>query len=264
MGWKRPDGTRLYRKAFFSTARKNAKTQICAAIALLLLVLDNEQSPEVYLAAKTREQASRVYQAAADMIRASKELSQIMTVVPYSKTITCSTNNGILKAVSGEGKSLHGLSPTVCIIDELHALGEGEREMMDALTTGSGARRQSLHCYITTAGTDLHSIWGEEYDYVCKVRDGIIDDPYYYVQLHEVPKEAIWTDESLYWMANPCIGDIVTLDYLIEKRDQALAQPSLQTAFRRLYLNQFVNATSTWIPLDKFDLCQWDKTTCPI
>src|SRR5579872_5859339 len=56
LGWKRADGTRLYRRAYFSTARKNAKSQIAAAIGLLMLVMDNEQSPEIYLAAKTKEQ----------------------------------------------------------------------------------------------------------------------------------------------------------------------------------------------------------------
>jgi len=32
LGWKRKDGTRLFRKCYFSVARKNAKTQIAAAL----------------------------------------------------------------------------------------------------------------------------------------------------------------------------------------------------------------------------------------
>lgn len=87
LGWKREDGTRLYRHCYFSVGRKNAKTQIAAALALDLLVLDDEAQPEVYIAAKDRDQASLCFNAACDMIRASVELSSFLTIQAYTKTI---------------------------------------------------------------------------------------------------------------------------------------------------------------------------------
>src|SRR5579883_1292943 len=64
LGWKRNvDGTRQYRRAYWSFARKNAKTQIAAAIADYLLFSEQDE-PEVYFAAKDRDQASIGFKAA--------------------------------------------------------------------------------------------------------------------------------------------------------------------------------------------------------
>ena len=259
LGWKRPDGTRLYRSCYFSVARKNAKTQIAAALALDLLVLDNESQPELYLCAVDRDQASICFHAAADMVRANQELCQILTVVPYQKEIINKLNGGKLKALSSEGASKHGFNPSCVIFDELHAWGEPERELYDAMISGSAARRQPLFLTITTAGIDEHSLCGTQYDYAKRVQDGTVLDETFLPLIYEVPKDADWTDESLWHLANPCIGDIVSLQALREAKDKALNVPSQQTAFRRLHLNQWVNSRSTWIPLEQWDGCKWDE-----
>jgi phage terminase large subunit-like protein len=265
LGWKRPDGTRLYRKCYFSLARKNAKTQIAAAIALVMLVLDNELQPEIYIAAKDREQASLCFYAIADMIHASPDLSDILAITPSTKTIINRQNGGKLKALSSEGKSKHGLNPSCVIFDELHSWTSSEQELYDALTTGSGLRRQPLFLTITTAGIDEHSICGKQYEYACKVRDGVVDDPAFLPLIFEVPKDADWTDETLWPLANPTLGALVKLDDLRAERETALKIPAEQTKFRRLFLNQWVNAKDVWISLHHFDACKWDgETSLPI
>ena len=50
------DGYRQYTQAFISFARKNAKTQLAAALALKALFADGETSPKVYCAAVDKEQ----------------------------------------------------------------------------------------------------------------------------------------------------------------------------------------------------------------
>jgi phage terminase large subunit-like protein len=258
LGWKRQDGTRLYTRCFFSVARKNAKSTSCAALALALLVMDDEQSPEIYLAAKTREQASIVFDAAVQFIYAHPELRSLLKVTPYSKTIINPMNNGVLKALSSEGKTAHGKNPSAVIFDELWAWDTPEQELYDALTSGSAARRSPIFCFITTAGVNEHTLCGREYDYAVKVRDGVIVDPHYLPLIYEVPKDADWTDEKLWHLANPCLGSIVKLESLREDRDKALNVPSEQTAFKRLHCNMWVNSRDTWIPVGKFDLCKWD------
>lgn len=256
-GWVRnEDGTRQYRRCYFSVARKNAKTQIAAALSLALLVSERDQ-PEVYFAAKDRDQASIGFKAAADMVRASG-LSKSFDVVDYQKEIRCKRNGGRLKALSSEGASKHGLNPSAVIIDELHAWAEPEQELYDALTTGSVARRQPLILIITTAGISEHTLCGREYAYACQVRDGIVEDPSYLSQIYELPREADWTDENLWHLANPTLGDIVTLQALREARDRALKTPSEQVKFRRLHCNQWVNSESPWVSTEMWDACEWD------
>ena len=46
-GWKRPDGTRLYRSCYVEAPRKSGKTTLASAIALYLAYGDNEAAPRV-------------------------------------------------------------------------------------------------------------------------------------------------------------------------------------------------------------------------
>jgi phage terminase large subunit-like protein len=255
LGWKRPDGTRLYRRCYFSVARKNAKTQISAALGLDLLVLDDEASPEIYIAAKDRDQSGICFRAAADMVYAHEELRDVLKVVEYQKAITNPLNGGVLRALSSEGKGKHGLNPSTVIIDEFHVWGSPEQELYDALTTGSGARRQPLTIIITTAGVDEYTLCGREYEYACRVRDGLIEDPTYLPLIYELPKDADWSDEDNWRIANPTLGDIVRVEYLREECAKAKNVPSEQTKFRRLNCNQWVNSTDIWIPLMQWDAC---------
>ena len=74
--------------------------------------------------------------------------------------------------VSADAYSAHGFSPSAIIFDELHA--QPNRELYDALTTGTGARRQPLTVAISTAGYERTSLCYELYDHARKVRDGVI------------------------------------------------------------------------------------------
>ena len=260
-GWRRDVGVRLIRKVYFGLGRKNAKTQIAALIALLELFLTDEMSPEIYMAAKDRDQASVCFQAAADMINAHDELRELAIITPSRKTIHNPVNNGLIKALSSEGRSKHGLNPSVVIFDELHAWTPAEQELYDALTTGSGARKNPLQIITTTAGTEQQSICYREYEYAQRVAAGIVEDPTYLPLIYEVPADADWTDESLWSLANPALGSILSLADLREHRDKALEQPSEQNKFRRLYLNQWVNAETQWISLKEWDACKVDGCT---
>ncbi len=108
---------------------------------------------------------------------------------------------------------------------------------------------------ITTAGVDEYTLCGREYEYACRVRDGLVDDPTYMPLIYELPKGADWTDESLWHLANPTIGKVVRLEALREDCKKALEMPSEQTKFQRLACNQWVNAKDIWIPLARWDAC---------
>jgi phage terminase large subunit-like protein len=52
--------------------------------------------------------------------------------------------------LGGDADSTDGLSPSCCIIDELHA--HANRDMFDVLDTATGSRRQPPIFCITTSG----------------------------------------------------------------------------------------------------------------
>ena len=256
LGWRRADGTRVYRKCFHSVARKNAKTQLAAALGLYLLLMDGEMSPEIYIAAKDRDQASICYRAARDMVYADEGLAAMVKVTDHVKMIEYPKNNGVLRALSSEGKSKHGYNPSGLIFDELHAWGESERELYDALTTGSGARKQPLQIVITTAGHDLESLCGHEYLYAKRVENGDVQDPTYLPLIYELAADDDWTDERNWPKANPALDSIINRQSLREDCEKAIKRPAEQNKFRRLYMNQWTEASEVWIPSAEWDRCQ--------
>lgn len=256
-GWRRSDGSRLIRRSYCSMARKNGKTQSIAALGLAeLFGLDGEMHPEVYIAAKSVEQASYCYTAARDMILSDADLSESCKVKDSTKTILYPGNGGVLKVLSAEGKSKHGSNPSCVIFDELHAWGGTEQELYDALTSGSVARRQPLFLMITTAGSNLESICGREYVYARSIIDGHVKDETYFPLIYELPRDADWTDESLWHMANPGLGVTVQMDALRAEVKTALARPAEQNKVRRLHLNQWTETHEVWIPPVEWDTCR--------
>ena len=258
LGWKREDGSRLYRTAYLGCARKQSKTQTIGAVALDLLVMDPEPYQEIYAAAKTSEQAEKLYLAASEMVMAHEELPDILQIIPYRREIRHRTNGGMFKALTSEGKAKHGSNPSTILYDEFHVWGAREEELRKALSTGRGARRQPLEVYLTTAGVDEETMCYREYEYSKRIIEGLVEDPTYFPLIYEVPKEADWTDKSLWHLANPALGVTVRMEYLEEEFVKAMNMPHLQTEFRQLYLNQWVNSKSAWIPLPKWDACSWN------
>jgi phage terminase large subunit-like protein len=170
-GWKRvEDDTRRFRVVYCEICRKGGKTTLAAGIGLYMLLADGEQGAEVYTAATKRDQARLAHEEAVRMVKKSKSLRKVVKV---SKDNLCieSTNSKYVP-LGGDADSTDGLSPSCCIIDELHA--HANRDMYDVLDTATGSRRQPLIFCITTAGHDRLSICWEQHAYSQRILEGII------------------------------------------------------------------------------------------
>src|SRR5690606_33136164 len=77
-GWKRPDGTRRYRRVFVWVPRKNGKTELAAGMAILMLVGDGEPAGQVYSIATNKEQAELCFNKAIAMVQRSPTLGQVL------------------------------------------------------------------------------------------------------------------------------------------------------------------------------------------
>ena len=82
------NGKRIIREVFMLVGRKNGKSQVSAAIALYMLVMDDEYGAEIYCAANTKEQALMVFNAACEMVRTNKTLSKMLKIMPSQKRRT--------------------------------------------------------------------------------------------------------------------------------------------------------------------------------
>ncbi len=250
-GTVNPDGTRQYRTAYFQMARKNGKSELASAIALFLLFADGEMGAEGYSAAADKEQASIVFNTAAQMVRQSKGLSKRCKIIDSQKRIIIPGTNSFWRVLSADAYTKHGLNPHFVIFDELHA--QPNRDLWDVLSTGFGAREQPLLIALTTAGYDRHSICYEQYDYARRVLDGAIKDPTFFPVIYEVPEGADWKDEKLWRKANPGLGEFRSLDELRQMARKASEVPALENTFRRLYLDQWTEQIEKWISMEAWD-----------
>ena len=253
-GWKRQDGTRRYREAFIYIPRKNGKTTLSAAIVLTILFTDGEAGAEIYSAAAEREQAALVFSHASGMVRQNATLDAACKIYSASKAIVIESMNSSYRVLSADAGTKHGLNVHCAVIDELHA--HKNRDLVDVLQSGTGARRQPLIVHITTADFARPSICNEKLDYARKVRDGIIEDPSFLPVIYEASAtDDDWADEKLWRRVNPNLGVSLSWDHMRHEFAAARETPAYENTFKRLHLNMVTEQDVRWLPMDAWDEC---------
>lgn len=255
-GWKRPDGTRRYRKVYVEVPRKNNKSTLCAGIALYLLHADREPGAEVYSAAADREQAAIVFDVARQMVTQSPPLLARTEI--FRRAMVHLESASAYKVLSADAFTKHGLNAHGIVVDEVHA--QRDRELIDVLTTSVGARRQPVEVYITTAGYDKKSICWELHDYADRVARGIIDDPYFLPVIFCADPTDDWTDERVWAKANPGLGKSIKLDYLRAECRKAREIAAYENTFKRLHLNIWTTQENRWLQVET----TWDPCNKPV
>jgi phage terminase large subunit-like protein len=248
------ENRRAYRTCYIEVPRKNGKSEVAAALALYGLVGDGIVGAEVYSAAADRDQASLVFNVAAQMVRNDPVLSRRLKIVDSQKRIIDPKTGSFYRAISAEAYSKHGFNASMVIYDELHAAPN--RELWDVLATSMGARNEPLMIAITTAGFDRTSICWEQHDYALKILDGVIQDPSFLPVIYAADLDDDWTSEAVWRKCNPALADFRDLEDMRMHAKRAQEIPGYQNTFRRLYLNQWTEQNERYI-----DMTAWRK--CP-
>jgi phage terminase large subunit-like protein len=204
-GWMRHDGTRRFRTAIISCARKQGKSTLAAAVGLYMLVADNEPGAEIYSAATMRAQAQITHSEATRMVKASPQLLKIVRVFKDNIFIEDTASKFI--PLGADSDTMDGLNAHCAIVDEIHA--HKTRDTWDLLETATGSRRQPLMFGISTAGTDRQSLFWNQNDYTQKVLLGVIQNDAWFgiiYSLDEGDKERglpgdDWQDQSVWCLS---------------------------------------------------------------
>lgn len=266
-------GRRQTRIAYLQIARKMGKSELCAAIALYMLIADNESQPQVYLAAKDREQAGIVYKVAADMVQKSPVLTQYAQPYRGTKRIVCTkgpSQGGFLVAIACDAAGSHGFNSSCVVVDELHT--QPSSELVDVLETSMSAREQPLMVGISTAGHDRNSICYRWYSKAKQVRSGLIKDKAFVGQLYELPEGTSFEDvaetdrgghftreKDLWPLANPSLigqpGGFIRPDEIRRQLRDAKHFPAAQNKCMNLHMNVWTQAESRWFSRHAWDAC---------
>lgn len=248
---------RQYRMAYLEIPKKNGKTTLIAGLSVYHLSCDGPGG-QIYCCAADRKQAELVYNAAVSMIEQNEDLQEILKITDSRKEIKNTITGTVLKVLSAEAYTKHGINPTVVIFDELHA--QPNRELYDTMTFGAGAaRKEPLWWIITTAGNDpdRNSIGWEVHEQARKIIDGELQDPSWYARIYNAADDVDIFDEANWYKANPSLGVTIDIDTVRREAVAARNSESSERLFRWLRLNQWVAVKRIgWLPLTL-----WDSTT---
>ena len=253
-GTVKDNGYRQYNTAYIEIPKKQGKSELAAAVALLLTCGDNEWGAEVYGAAADRQQASIVFDVAVEMVEQCPALKKRIKPIMSVKRLVYKPTGSFYQVLSAEAFTKHGLNVHGVIFDELHA--QPNRELYDVLTKGSGdARTQPLFFLITTAGNNRNSICYEVHQKAQDILDGRKIDPTFYPVIYGIDDNDDWTDERNWYKANPSLGHTVDIEKVRAAFQSAKENLAEENIFRQLRLNQWVKQSLRWMQMDKWDEC---------
>ncbi|MEB8805055.1 terminase large subunit [Bacillus cereus] len=248
------DGIRKYREFMLIVARKNGKSAWGSAIALYLMVADNEPGPEIVSAATKKDQAKIIWSEAKRMVKKSPILSKrIRTLVAE---MISDFNDGSFKPLSSDSNTLDGLNVHCSLIDELHAIED--KNLYDVIVDGMTAREQPISIITTTAGTVREGIFDIKYEEAERIINGY-DDPNGYKDervlpiIYELDKREEWTEESCWKKANPGLGTIKNLDQLRSKVEKAKANAMLVKNLLTKDFNIRETSTEAWLTFEQLN-----------
>ena len=235
-----PHGTHT---ALLSIGKKNGKTTLIADI-LLAHICGPEAvtNSQIVSGALSQDQAAVIFELARKMIDLNPLLSKVVRVQPSGKRLIGLTRNVLYRALAAEGRTAHGLSPLVVILDEVGQIVGPTDRFVSAVTTAQGAYRNALLIAISTQAPtdgDLFSVWLDT-----QKRD---PDPKVVCHVYAAPENCAVDDREAWAAANPALGVFRSVEDVEKQCRAALAMPANEPEFRNYVLNQRVEAVSPFI-----------------
>lgn len=237
---------RRFRTTYDEVPRKNGKSLEAAIVALYLAFFDGEPGAETYCIATKREQAKIVFADCQRLVSANRELASRIEVLASNLHRKATASK--LEPLGADRDSTDGLNPHCVIVDEAHAMKA--RGMIDVMETATGARRQPVIKWITTAGNDPVSPCGDQHAYACQILERALEDETLFAFIAHADEADDWTDERTWRKANPNFGVSVKPADLRALVKKAIAMPAAANAFKQKRLNLWVNVDAPWLSME--------------
>lgn len=242
------------RRHIISTARKNSKTTLCAALLLNHLCgpsARNRPHTRLYSSGQSRDQAALTFDQARKMVLWNADLRQIIAVKESGKVLRYDELGIEYRALSAEAHTAQGLNPVLHICDELGQVVGPHSALYEALELATAAQRDPLTVIISTqsaADSDLLSTL---------IDDGLSGhDPRNSVSLYTAPRDCALDDESAIGAANPSYQLFMNRDEILAAARAALRMPARESAFRRYTLNQRIEEANPFVSPGVWEVCR--------
>ena len=213
-------------------ARKNAKSAICAVLALGFLVGPlRVQGWRGAIASVSKEKAAELRAQVAAIAEASGLMDIVVRKAPYPGRILSST--GTLETLSSDRTAGHSSGFDLVIVDETGLMPERARELLAGLRSSVSAK----------AGRVIHiSVRGDS-----PLFSEVLENPATVAHVFAAPEGAAIDDRTAWLAANPGLGSIKQLSYMADEVIRIAGAPSDEPSFRAFDLNQQLSPTREMI-----------------
>jgi len=261
-GWRRKEtGYKRFKKSFVEVARKNAKSQMEAGVALNEIseqATRNGEVYEYYTAGVKRQQSKIIFDECELMLIGSPLKTKFKItrdIIEHKKT------GSFIRPLNKEdGKSGDGTNPAGLILDEYH-----QHPTTDFYDLGLGsATKEPLLMIITTAGKDLtYPCYTEEYSYCSKLLDpgSDVENDEYFVDICEADENDAPEDINTLKKANPIRAFFPAgLEKLQSEWKIAKDVPEKLIAFMTKCLNVWMQAKkNSYMDMSKWKACEIEE-----
>lgn len=184
-GWRVKDkGYRRFRTSYVQLGRQNGKSFINGILASYFGNFTSRTFGKIFLAATKQDQAAIIFNEIKKFIQSDEDLGELFKIKEHNYTIECLTTGTVIKAVSGDTKSMDGFAVYLGVVDEYHA--HKTNQMYKLLEGGIKKQKSALISVITTAGFNTMSPCYKLYEQCCQILDGVYQNDTQFVYIAEL------------------------------------------------------------------------------
>jgi phage terminase large subunit-like protein len=248
------DSSNGCRRHIISTARKNSKTTLCAALLLNHLCGPSARgrpNTRLYSSAQSRDQAALTFDQARKMVLWNADLRQIISVKESTKFLRYDELGIEYRALSAEANTAQGLNPSLHICDELGQVVGPHSALFEALELATAAQWDPLTVVISTQSASDADLLSTLID------DGLGGlDSHNSVSLYAAAPELDPFGEEAIRAANPSLDLFMNKAEILAMASAARRLPAREAAYRRYTLNQRIEVATPFVSPSLWESCR--------
>ena len=241
-------GYRVIKKSLLFISRKQGKTSLMAAIALVCSIADNEMGAEVDMVANNAKQASICYDQTCEYAESIDPQGKIFK--RFRHNINIPMTKSIIQVHSSDSMGMDGYNSSVSIMDEFGA--SKDWGLYNVLISSMGMRTQPLMLIITTASFlvgDTYPCYSM-YSTCKQILNGLKEDDTMFALLYELDSDDDFKDESVWQKCAPSLNETVMPSYLKEQVNDAINNTSLEVGVKTKSFNMWCQSADVWLSRD--------------
>lgn len=244
--WCKND-TRVTKRVYYETARKQGKTFLMSAILLYEFIGMQEPAQQVSVVANSYKQGQLIFKMCQTLTKQLDRKGKFFK--QYRDEIKFKAMNARLEVLSNCPSKMDGKNLGAFLVDEYHEATDNK--MYNVLLSSQGFRSNPLGIVTTTAGFNKFGACYKMRTTCIEILEGIKQDESQFTAIFTLDEGDDWTDENVWRKSNPNLNVTVTEDFIREQINIALNSPSEEVAIKTKTLNLWCDVEETWIRQEK-------------